>query len=131
MASAELLESAVKKLKEKVASKNSETEVNELLTEQYGPPVINLGDFNIDPKVILKVPKKLARKYQLIPITCQGRTLVIAMADPTNGFAVEELELATQYEIEVVAATEESVDEAIEYYYDLPRFDGGDDEISH
>lgn len=96
----------------------SEDELTEFLSRQYGVPSINLSEFEIDPNVVSLVPQDLAIKHQLIPVNRSGNTLVVAMTDPSNIFAIDELRFATGYNIEVVVATEKSIKEAIDRYYD-------------
>jgi type IV pilus assembly protein PilB len=92
-------------------------EITALLSRQYGVPSINLGQFEIDPTVIKLIPADTAQKYQIIPLSRAGATLTIAMTDPTNVFAMDDIKFMTGYNVEPVVASEISVIEAIQRYY--------------
>src|SRR5918911_3338954 len=92
-------------------------EITALLSKQYGVPSINLQQFEIDPGVIKLVPGDTALKYQIIPLSRTGATLTIAMTDPTNVFAMDDIKFMTGYNVEPVVASETAVVEAIEKYY--------------
>ncbi len=94
-----------------------EDELTALLSKQYGVPSITLGTFEIDPSVIKLVPPETAAKYQVIPITRSGATLTLAMTDPTNVFAMDDIRFMTGYNVEPVVASERSVLEAVAKYY--------------
>jgi type IV pilus assembly protein PilB len=87
------------------------------LSKQYGVPAINLEQFEISPDVIKLVPRESAIKHKLIPINRSGSTLVVAMSDPSNIFAIDDLKFATGHNIEVVVTSERSIKSAIEKYY--------------
>jgi type IV pilus assembly protein PilB len=95
----------------------NEEELADFLSKQYEVPSINLSEFEIDPEVIALVPEDQAKKHMLIPINRAGATLVVAMADPSNMFAINDIEFLTGYRVEVVVAPEKSIAEAIERYY--------------
>src|SRR6187551_3892637 len=92
-------------------------ELTALLSKQYGVPSINLAQFEIDPAVIKLIPAETAQKYQIIPLSRSGATLTIAMTDPTNVFAMDDIKFMTGYNVEPVVASETSVLEAIQRYY--------------
>ncbi|MDO8794157.1 MAG: type IV-A pilus assembly ATPase PilB [Vicinamibacterales bacterium] len=92
-------------------------EITALLSKQYGVPSIALGQFEIDPGVIKLVPAETALKYQIIPLSRAGATLTIAMTDPTNVFAMDDIKFMTGYNVEPVVASETAVIEAIQTYY--------------
>ncbi|HQZ40637.1 MAG TPA: type IV-A pilus assembly ATPase PilB [Vicinamibacterales bacterium] len=92
-------------------------EITALLSKQYGVPSIALAQFEIDPAVIKLVPAETARKYQIVPLSRSGATLTIAMTDPTNVFAMDDVKFMTGYNVEPVVASENGVAEAIEKYY--------------
>ncbi|MBL8142543.1 MAG: type IV-A pilus assembly ATPase PilB [Acidobacteria bacterium] len=98
----------------------TEEEVTALLSKQYGVPAINLTQFEIDPHVIKLVPADTAQKYQIIPINRSGATLTIAMTDPTNVFAMDDIKFMTGYNVEPVVSSEVAVLEAINKYYGAP-----------
>ncbi len=87
------------------------------LSKQYGVPSINLADYEIDPAVIRLVPAEMASKYLMIPVARVGATLTVAMADPSNIFAIDDIKFMTGYNVDVVVASESSILEAIAKYY--------------
>ena len=70
-------------------------EIASLLSRQYGVPSINLSQFDIDADVIKVVPAATAQKYEIVPVSRVGATLTIAMSDPTNVFAVDDIKFMT------------------------------------
>jgi type IV pilus assembly protein PilB len=94
-------------------------EITALLSRQYGVPSINLSDFEIDQAVIKLVPPDTTQKYQILPLNRSGATLTIAMTDPTNVFAMDDIKFMTGYNVEPVVASESAVMEAIQRYYNL------------
>src|SRR5687768_13175734 len=92
-------------------------EVTALLSRQYGVPSIALAEFEIDPAVVKLVPAETAQKYQIVPLSRAGSTLTIAMTDPTNVFAMDDIKFMTGYNVEPVVASETAVLEAIQKYY--------------
>ena len=92
-------------------------EITPLLSRQYGVPSINLARFEIDPSVIKLVPAETAQKYQIIPLSRAGANLTIAMVDPTNVFAMDDIKFMTGYNVEPVVASETAIMESIEKYY--------------
>ena len=92
-------------------------EITSLLSRQFGVPSINLAQFQIDDDVIKLIPSDTARKYQVVPLSCSGATLTIAMTDPTNVFAMDDIKFMTGYHVEPVVASETAVGEAIQRYY--------------
>jgi type IV pilus assembly protein PilB len=95
-------------------------EITALLSKQYGVPSINLAQFEIDPGIIKLIPAETAHKYQIVPLSRSGATLTIAMTDPTNVFAMDDIKFMTGYNVEPVVASETTVLEAIERYYSAP-----------
>jgi type IV pilus assembly protein PilB len=95
-------------------------EITALLSKQYGVPSINLTQFEIDPSIIKLIPSETAHKYQIVPLSRSGATLTIAMTDPTNVFAMDDIKFMTGYNVEPVVASETAVLEAIERYYMAP-----------
>ena len=100
-------------------------ELTALLSKQYGVPSINLTQFEIDPAVIKLIPAETAQKYQIIPLSRSGATLTIAMTDPTNVFAMDDIKFMTGYNVEPVVASETAVGDAITRYYALGETGGG------
>jgi type IV pilus assembly protein PilB len=96
-------------------------EITSLLSRQYGVPSINLDHFDVDPTIIKVIPAETSRKYQILPLSRSGATLTIAMADPTNVFAMDDIKFMTGYNVEPVVASETSLEEAIDKYYGSSR----------
>jgi type IV pilus assembly protein PilB len=95
-----------------------ETDLAGFLSKHYGVPSINLADFQIDPAVIELVPAEVVQKYQLVPVNRAGSTLIVAMSDPSNIFAIDDIKFMTGYNVEVVVAAEAAIKAAIDEYYD-------------
>ncbi len=87
------------------------------LSGQYGVPAVNLSDYKIDPSVLKLVPVDIAKKYLLMPVARVGATLTIAMADPSNVFAIDDVKFMTGYNVEVVVSSESSIINAISTHY--------------
>jgi type IV pilus assembly protein PilB len=92
-------------------------EIASLLSKQYGVPSIDLSQFDIDAGVIKLVPAATARKYEIVPVSRAGATLTIAMSDPTNVFAVDDINFMTGYRVEPVVASQTAIVEALDRYY--------------
>ena len=95
-----------------------ETDLTSLLSKHYGVPSINLDDFQIDAEVIQLVPREVASRHVCLPVNRAGGTLIVAMADPSNLLAIDDLKFLTGYEIEVVVASESAIRESIVSYYE-------------
>jgi type IV pilus assembly protein PilB len=95
----------------------SEEDITELLSNQFGVPSINLLNFEIEEVVLKLIPAEVARKYHLLPISRTGASLTIAMADPSNVFAQDDIKFMTGYHVEPVVASEISIEDAIDRYY--------------
>jgi len=95
----------------------TDEEITSLLSKQYGVPSINLTQFEIDPSVIKLIPPDTAQKYQIVPLSRSGATLTIAITDPTNVFAMDDIKFMTGYNVEPVVASETAVTDAIKRYY--------------
>src|ERR1700756_3930046 len=95
----------------------SDEEVTNFLSRQYGVPAINLQYFEIDSTVVKLVPEDTAKRYQILPLSRVGASLTIAMVDPTNVFAMDDIKFMTGFNIEPVVASESAIFEAIEKAY--------------
>jgi type IV pilus assembly protein PilB len=95
-----------------------ENQLSEFVARQYGVPDINLDEFDIDPAVIQLIPEEVAQKHSVIPVNRAGSTLILATADPSNIFAIDDIKFLTGYNVEVVVAAEEQIKRAIDRYYD-------------
>jgi len=87
------------------------------LSKQYGVPYVDLSKFEINPAVIKHIPAEVAQKYRIMPINRAGSTITIAMVDPSNIFAIDDIKFMTGYNVEAVVATEGAIVEAIKKYY--------------
>jgi type IV pilus assembly protein PilB len=99
----------------------SEGDITETLSQQFGVPSIDLAHFEIDPAIIKVVPGEVARKYGVLPVNKTGATLTIAMGDPTNVFAMDDIKFMTGYNVEPVVASEIALRKAIDKHYGTPR----------
>src|SRR4030088_1145565 len=95
----------------------TDDDITGVLSRQYGVPSINLKYYEIDPIVIKLIPQDTALRYQVIPLSRVGSVLTIAMTDPTNVFAMDDIKFMTGYNVEPVVASEIAVVEAIQRYY--------------
>ncbi|MFA5072365.1 MAG: type IV-A pilus assembly ATPase PilB [Nitrospirota bacterium] len=87
------------------------------LSKQYGVPYVDLNKFEINPAVIKHIPSEVAQKYRIMPINRAGSTITIAMVDPSNIFAIDDIKFMTGYNVEAVVATEGAIIDAIKKYY--------------
>ena len=87
------------------------------LSKQYGMSAIDLADYKVDRSVLKLITADMAKKHMIMPLTRIGATLTIAMADPSNVFAVDDIKFMTGYNVEVVIATESALINAITTYY--------------
>ncbi|MBX3287747.1 MAG: type IV-A pilus assembly ATPase PilB [Acidobacteria bacterium] len=95
----------------------SDDVITAVLSRQYGVPSINLDLFNIESSVIKLISQEVALKYTVLPISRAGATLTLAMADPTNVFAMDDIKFMTGLNVEPVIASEASIQMAIGKYY--------------
>ena len=95
----------------------TEEDIAQALTCQYGFPYLPLANYEIDPEVIAAVPKDICQKYCLIPIDKIGKSLTLAMADPLNRHAVEDVEQSSDCAIQTFVSTASDIKEALEKYY--------------
>ena len=114
-----------------------ESELRDFVAKQYGVPAVNLEEFEIDPAVIKLIPEDVATKHTVVPVSRSGSTLILATADPSNIFAIDDIKFLTGYNIEVVVASEQAIKHAIERAYDksedlsdvMEGFDDSDFEV--
>ncbi|MBS1105974.1 MAG: pilB [Deltaproteobacteria bacterium] len=95
-----------------------ETELTDFVAKQYGLPSIELAEFEIDRDVIKLIPEEVALKHTVIPVNRAGSTLILATADPSNIFAIDDIKFLTGYNVEVVVSSEVAIKAAIDKYYD-------------
>jgi type IV pilus assembly protein PilB len=99
------------------------------LSEGLGFPPISLSRFKIDPEVLKLVPKDMAKHYQIIPVAKMGKTLTVAMADPLNIFAIDDVKSLTGFEINPIIAQQKEILATIEQYFEEPETHSIDDII--
>ncbi|HEV8385704.1 MAG TPA: type IV-A pilus assembly ATPase PilB [Candidatus Acidoferrales bacterium] len=95
----------------------TDDEVTAVLSRQYGVPSINLKFYEVDPTVTKLIPQETAVRYQIVPLSRVGSTLTIAMTDPTNVFAMDDIKFMTGFTVEPVVASESAITEAIAKFY--------------
>ena len=95
-----------------------EPDLVSFLSRQYGVPTISLADYDIDPTVIKIIPPEVVQKYNVIPVNRAGSTLIVAVSDPSNLFAIEDIKFMTSYNVEMVVTGETDIKGAIDKYYD-------------
>ncbi len=122
----------------------SDDEITGVLSRQYGVPSINLKYYEVEASVIKLIPQDTAVRYQVVPLSRVGSTLTIAMTDPTNVFAMDDIKFMTGFNVEPVVASETAITEAIAKFYgdveseeqlskvikDLAGEEGGDLELA-
>src|SRR5271156_3167908 len=102
----------------------SDDEITSFLSQQYRVPTVNLEEYEIDAEVLKLVPKEPCERHKVIPVSRTGNSLIVAMADPTNLNAIDDLKFLTGYNIEPVIASETQIHSAIEKYYNAgPSYD--------
>jgi len=87
------------------------------LSEQHGVPAMKLSAFSIDPDVIKIITPEVAEKYTVLPIALKNATLIVAMTDPSNIFALDDLKFLTGYRVEPFVAADDAILTSIDYYY--------------
>ncbi len=95
----------------------TEEDFTNFLSRQYGVPAINLSYFEIDSSVVKLIPYETAKRYQILPLSRVGASLTIAMVDPTNVFAMDDIKFMTGFNIEPVVASESSILQGIDKAY--------------
>jgi len=88
------------------------------LSQELGIPPINLSRYKIDPNVVQLISKKIAKRYQIVPISKMGDTLVVAMVDPLNVFAIDDIKAITGYNISPIITADSDIKNAINQYYE-------------
>ncbi|MCX5702432.1 MAG: GspE/PulE family protein [Candidatus Omnitrophica bacterium] len=95
----------------------SETELLSLLSEQLYIPILHLTKYRFDPEIIKFIPERMSRQYNIIPLSRIGNTLTVAMSDPLNIFALDDLRNLTGCNIETVISSEDEIAKAIDTEY--------------
>jgi type IV pilus assembly protein PilB len=94
-----------------------ESELTDFVAKQYGVPSMDLDEIEIDPEVAELIPQEVVEKHNVMPINRAGSTLILATADPSNIFALDDIKFLTGYNIQPVVASEEAIRRCIETYY--------------
>jgi len=102
----------------------SDGEITNFLSSQYRLPAINLDEYEIDGDVVKLVSREVCEKHRIIPVSRSGQSLIVAMSDPTNLNAMDDIKFLTNYSVEPVVASEAAIQAAIERYYSVgPSYD--------
>jgi len=115
----------------------SDGEITNFLSAQYRLPAINLDEYEIDGEVVKLVSKEVCEKHRIIPVSRSGSSLIVAMSDPTNLNAIDDIKFLSGYNVEPVVASETAIQAAIERYYNagpsyeevMADFNLGDEDI--
>src|SRR6202453_910544 len=92
----------------------SDGEITNFLSAQYRVPAVNLEEYEIDPDIAKLVSKEVCEKHKVIPLSRSGSALVVAMADPTNLHAIDDIKFLTGFNVEPVVASESAITAAID-----------------
>jgi type IV pilus assembly protein PilB len=95
----------------------TDEDVTNFLSRQYGVPAINLSYFEVDHAVVKLIPYETAKRYEVLPLSRVGASLTLAMSDPTNVFAMDDIKFMTGFNIEPVVASEQAILEHIDKVY--------------
>ncbi len=104
----------------------NEKDLTAFLSKQYGIPAIDLATVEIVPDVIKLISEDVAKKYQIIPTSRTGSTLIVAMSDPSNIFVIDDIKFLTGYNVEPMVSSETAIKSAIDKHYAVPEMDIGD-----
>jgi type IV pilus assembly protein PilB len=115
----------------------NDEEITNFLSNQYRLPAVNLDEYEIDQDVIKIVSREVCEKHGIVPVSRSGSSLIVAMSDPTNLHAIDDIKFLSGYNVEPVVASEAAIEQAIERYYNagpsyeevLEDFDLEDDDI--
>jgi type IV pilus assembly protein PilB len=95
----------------------TDDDISDVLSRQYGVPAVDLKDFAFDPALLRLIPAETAAKYNVIPVGRSGNTLTLAMTDPTNVFAMDDIKFRTGLNVEPVVASETAIQAAVVHHY--------------
>ncbi len=115
----------------------NDEEITNFLSNQYRLPAVNLDEYEIDQDVIKIVSRDVCEKHGIVPVSRSGSSLIVAMSDPTNLHAIDDIKFLSGYNVEPVVASEAAIEQAIERYYNagpsyeevLEDFDLEEDDI--
>lgn len=121
----------------------SEKDLVTFLSKQYGIPMFDVAGAELDNEIVKLIPHDVCKKYQVIPVDRKGATLVVAMGDPSNIFAIDDIKFLTGYNVEAVVASDNDIKDALEVAYTtdemgemdlsdvMTEFDDEDMEVVH
>ncbi|MBN1526001.1 MAG: hypothetical protein JW919_00240, partial [Candidatus Omnitrophica bacterium] len=89
-----------------------------ILSQELGIPPMNLSRYKIDPEILRLIPRKTAKHYKILPVSKMGTMLTLAMADPLNIFAIDDIKSLTGFKISPVITTDRDIQDAISKYYE-------------
>src|SRR5262245_4998507 len=95
----------------------SDKQITEFLSQQYRVQAVDLREYEIDPEVLKLIPHEICERHRILPVSRAGSSLIVAMADPSNLHAIDDIKFTTGYNVEPVVASETAIVEAIERYY--------------
>jgi type IV pilus assembly protein PilB len=102
----------------------SDGEITTFLSSQYRLPAVNLDEYEIDAEVVKLVSREVCEKHRIIPVSRSGQSLIVAMSDPTNLNAMDDIKFLTNFSVEPVVASEAAIQAAIDRYYNAgPSYD--------
>ncbi len=102
----------------------SDSEMTNFLSAQYKVPAVNLDEYEVDPEVLKLVPKEVAEKHKIVPLSRAGSSLIVAMSDPTNLHAIDDIKFLTALNVEPVVASETAIMATLDRYYNAgPSYD--------
>ncbi len=97
----------------------SDGDITTFLSTQYKVPAVNLDEYEIDADVLKLIGKEVCEKHKIIPVSRAGSALIVAMADPTNLHAIDDLKFLTGFNVEPMVASENAIMAAVERYYNV------------
>jgi type IV pilus assembly protein PilB len=92
----------------------NDEEITNFLSNQYRLPAVNLDEYEIDQDVIKIVSREVCEKHGIVPVSRSGSSLIVAMSDPTNLHAIDDIKFLSGYNVEPVVASEAAIEQAIE-----------------
>lgn len=95
----------------------SEQDIVRALTSQYGFPYLPLGNYELKKEMKMIIPENVARHYRIVPLDVWGNILTIAMSNPLNEKAIEDIEMLTKKKVQIFISTHTSVHEALDRLY--------------
>ena len=99
----------------------SDQEITEFLSQQYRVQAIDLGEYEIDPDILKLISKEVCERHKIIPVSRAGSSLIVAMADPSNLHAIDDIKFLTGYNVEPVVASEAAIIQTLERSYQAPE----------